>query len=110
MRRRNHKTPFLISVFITIFGIFCSTNIVVYGVELLPFPQRPQTQQQIPESADDRLFLSRIGALSCPDLYKLRDGLEKLFSSASEPRNKNYYLNYLRMINNVISAKNCSPK
>ena len=111
MRSKNDKSPFPIAVFITVLGIFAfSTNIAVYGVELLPFPQRPPTQQQIPESADDRAFLNRIDALGCQDLFRLREGIERLCSSASDPRDKNYYLNYLRMINNIIAAKNCSSK
>jgi hypothetical protein len=109
MGNKNYKLLFSTAVFIALLGIFAfSTNI--YGVELLPFPQRPQTQQQTPESADDRIFLNRIDALACPDLFALREGVEKICSSTPDPRDKNYYLNYLRMINNVIAAKRCSSK
>ncbi len=111
MRSRKDPSSFPIAVFITVLGIFAfSTNIAVYGVELLPFPQRPPTQQQMPESADDRAFLNRTETLGCADLFRLREGVERLCSSAPEPRDKNYYLNYLRMINNVIAGKNCSLK
>jgi hypothetical protein len=99
------------AAFITILGIFSfSTNIEVYGVELLPLPQRPQIQQRTPEPSDDRVFLNRIDALGCPDLFALREGIEKNRSSTSDPGEKNYYLNYLRMLNNAIAAKNCSLK
>lgn len=111
MRNKNKKSPFPMAAFIAILGIFSfSTNIAVYGVELLPLPQRPQIQQRTPESSDDRVFLNRIDALGCPDLFALREGIEKNRSSTSDPGEKNYYLNYLRMINNVIAAKNCSSK
>ena len=111
MRNKNKISPFPMAAFITILGIFSfSTNIEVYGVELLPLPQRPQIQQRTPESSDDRVFLNRIDALGCPDLFALREGLEKNRSSTSDPGEKNYYLNYLRMINNAIAAKNCSSK
>ena len=111
MRNKNKISPFPMAAFITILGIFSfSTNIEVYGVELLPLPQRPQIQQRTPESSDDRVFLNRIDALGCPDLFALREGLEKNRSSTSDPGEKNYYLNYPRMINNAIAAKNCSSK
>ncbi len=109
MRNKNNKSPFSTAAFIAILGIF-SFSTSIYGVELLPFPQRPQNQRQIPESVDDRVFLNRIDALGCPDLFALREGIEKISSSTPDPRDKDYYLNYLRMINNVIVAKKCSSK
>jgi hypothetical protein len=111
MRKKNHNSPFPTVAFIAVLGIFSfSTNVAVYGVELLPLPQRPQTQQRTPESSDDQVFLNRIDALGCPDLFALREGIEKIRSSTSDPRDKNYYVNYLRMINNVIATKKCKSK
>ncbi len=111
MKLENIKPSFPMAVFIAVLGFFSfSTSAAVFGVELLPFPQRPQFQQQAPESADDRVFINRIGALACPDLVNLREGVERICSSTADPRDKNYYLNYLRMINNVIAAKNCGSR
>lgn len=74
------------------------------AAELLPLPEEQvQQRQYVPPYLLE--FRGKIQRESCPELIAIRQGLLERLEKARSPRDSEYYMNFLRILEKEIGAR-----